>query len=51
VVAAVIAVIAGIVGSLVSWQSSGTSHVGVLFFPALAVLLVGGVRLWRTDAP
>jgi uncharacterized oligopeptide transporter (OPT) family protein len=46
VVAAVTAMIVGIVGSLVSWHS-GTSHTGVLFFPALVAAIVGGLRLWR----
>jgi uncharacterized oligopeptide transporter (OPT) family protein len=46
VVAAVVAMIVGIVGSLVSWHS-GTSHIGVLFFPALAAATVGGLRFWR----
>jgi hypothetical protein len=43
-VAAVVAVIVGIIGSLAAWQS-WTSHVGVLFIPALAALVVGGLRM------
>jgi hypothetical protein len=46
VVAAVVAMTVGLVGSLVSWHSA-TSHTGVLFFPALAAAIVGGLRLWR----
>jgi uncharacterized oligopeptide transporter (OPT) family protein len=46
VVAAVVGMIVGIVGCLVSWHS-GTSHTGVLFFPALVAAVVGGLRLWR----
>lgn len=46
VVAAVVAMIVGIVGSFASWHS-GTSHTGVLFFPALVAVVVGGLRLWR----
>jgi hypothetical protein len=46
VLAAAIAVIVGIVGSLASWHS-WVSHTGVLFIPALVALVVGGLRLWQ----
>ena len=45
-VAAVIAILVGIVGSLTEWSTSN-AHTGVLFFPALAAAIVGGLRLWR----
>jgi hypothetical protein len=48
--AAVLALIVGIVGSLIDWSVTSTSHTGVLFFPALAAAVVGGLRLWRGGA-
>jgi hypothetical protein len=45
-VVAGVAIIVGIVGSLTSWSAS-TAHTGVLFFLALAAVVVGGLRLWR----
>ncbi len=47
-VLAAVAVIVGIVGSLIDWSITSTSHVGVLFFPALVAAVVGGLRLWQS---
>jgi hypothetical protein len=46
VAAAGAAILVGIVGSLTEWSTSN-AHTGVLFFPALAAVVVGGLRLWR----
>ena len=40
------AILVGIVGSLTEWSTSN-AHPGVLFFPALVAVVVGGLRLWR----
>jgi hypothetical protein len=45
--AAGVAIIVGIVGSLTEWSTS-TARTGVLFFLALAAVIVGGLRLWRS---
>jgi hypothetical protein len=47
VAAAGVAIIVGIVGSLTVWSAS-TARTGVLFFLALAAVVVGGLRLWRS---
>ncbi len=39
--AGVLALVAGIVG--------GVLHTGLFFVPALVVLVIGGLRLWRAD--
>ena len=39
--AGVLALVAGIVG--------GVLHTGLFFLPALVVLVIGGLRLWRAD--
>jgi hypothetical protein len=49
VAAAGVAIIVGIVGSLTEWSAS-TARTGVLFFLALAAVVVGGLRLWRARA-
>jgi hypothetical protein len=41
-----VVIIVGIVGSLTDWSAS-TARTGVLFIPALAAVVVGGLRLWR----
>lgn len=48
--AAAVALLVGIVGSLVAWHS-WNSHPGVLFVPALVAVVVGGTRLWRARTP
>jgi hypothetical protein len=48
-VAAVVALLVGIVGSLIDWSVTPTSHTGPLFVFALAAAAVGGFRLWRRD--
>jgi hypothetical protein len=46
VAAAGAAILVGIVGSLTEWSTSN-ARTGVLFFLALAAVVVGGLRLWR----
>ncbi|HXZ65336.1 MAG TPA: hypothetical protein VEH05_11415 [Streptosporangiaceae bacterium] len=47
-VAAAVVLIVGIVGSLTDW-SANSAHIGPLFIPALAAVLVGGFRLWQAN--
>jgi hypothetical protein len=48
--ATVVALIVGIVGSLIDWSVTPTSHTGPLFVFALAAVAVGGFRLLRAGA-
>lgn len=46
--AAAVVLIVGIVGTLTDWSGS-IAHIGPLFIPALAAVLVGGFRLWQAN--
>ncbi len=46
-VAAAGVLVVGFVGSLIDWSVTSSSHIGVLFIPALVAAVIGGLRLWR----